>query len=132
MKIIFVTLMIVFSLFFAFYSFTVYQPIKKILETEKPPERKTREEEKNSDRTRISESKRLPDVVIIGVKKSGTETLDNFLNHHPNIYMVEGENMFFSIDKLYRRGLSYLISTMPRARFTMENYTFDKVDIICG
>jgi len=51
----------------------------------------------------------------MGVKKSGTMTLDKFLNYHPNI-VVDGENGFFGTNKLYRRGLPYLISTMPRAK----------------
>ena len=76
--------------------------------------------------------KRLPDVVIIGVKKSGTMTLgrtediyqylllscfsDTFLKYHPNI-VVQGENWFFSSDDEYRKGIPYFISSMPRARF---------------
>ena len=77
--------------------------------------------------------RRLPDVVIIGVKKSGTMTLgrtedilfftsilfchpDTFLTYHPKI-VVQGENWFFSSDDEYRKGFPYFISTMPRARF---------------
>ena len=40
---------------------------------------------------------------------------DNFLKHHPNI-VVDGENGFFSVNEQYRRGLPYLISSMPKAR----------------
>ena len=81
--------------------------------------------------------RRLPDVVIIGVKKSGTMTLgridfrifiiilfttvlfchpDTFLKYHPSM-VVKGENSFFSTDDQYRKGVSHFISTMPRARF---------------
>ena len=44
-----------------------------------------------------------------------TSYLDKFLNYHPHIE-VDGENGFFGTNKLYRKGLPYLISTMPRAR----------------
>ena len=39
-------------------------------------------------------SQRLPDVIIVGVKKSGTITLINFLNYHPSI-AAAGEISFF-------------------------------------
>ena len=38
--------------------------------------------------------KRLPDVIIVGVKKSGTMTLAKFLNYHPSIAGA-GEISFF-------------------------------------
>ena len=38
--------------------------------------------------------KRLPDVIIVGVKKSGTITLTKFLNYHPSI-AAAGEISFF-------------------------------------
>ena len=38
--------------------------------------------------------KRLPDVIIVGVKKSGTVTLSKFLNYHPSI-AAKGEISFF-------------------------------------
>ena len=38
--------------------------------------------------------KRLPDVIIVGVKKSGTITLSKFLNYHPSI-AAAGEISFF-------------------------------------
>ena len=109
-------------------------------EEQKPPERNeieisVREEQKLNEGNKTAESKRLPDVVIIGVKKSGTMTLgrtediyyfsvsptqicfsDTFLKYHPNI-VVQGENWFFSSDDEYRKGIPYFISSMPRARF---------------
>ena len=127
------------------YFFTNHHQIKK---TKKPPEinitptteRSHEEEQRLREGTETSESRRLPDVVIIGVKKSGTMTLgrrererererrcsvnylrfchqDSFLKHHPSISTFHGENGFFSINEQYRRGLQYLISTMPKARF---------------
>ena len=79
MKLIIVTLTV--SLVVSLYFFTIYQT-KKSLETEKPPKRnKTPKSERSHEKKRLSEgtkspeSKRLPDAVIIGVKKSGTMTL---------------------------------------------------------
>ena len=46
-------------------------------------------------------SQRLPDVIIVGVKKSGTITLINFLNYHPSI-AAAGEISFFERGKLLR------------------------------
>ena len=42
----------------------------------------------------VKTQKRLPDVIIVGVKKSGTVTLAQFLNYHPFIAAV-GEVSFF-------------------------------------
>ena len=39
-------------------------------------------------------TKRLPDVIIVGVKKSGTVTLAKFLDYHPSI-AAAGEISFF-------------------------------------
>ena len=41
-----------------------------------------------------SKTKRLPDVIIVGVKKSGTVTLAKFLDYHPSI-AAAGEISFF-------------------------------------
>ena len=38
--------------------------------------------------------KRLPDVILVGVKKSGTMTLIKFLNFHPSI-AAAGDIFFF-------------------------------------
>ena len=52
---------------------------------------------------RKGKTKRLPDVLIVGVKKSGTITLKNFLNYHPfivaagEISYFENGNIIFSI-----------------------------------
>ena len=146
MKLSFLALIIISLSFALYYTFTIYQETKITLETEKPPERKkTHEEERIPEGEKRQESKRLPDVVIMGVKKSGTITLgrrererrfsvdylplshpDSFLNHHPNIVRARGENKFFSIDSIYRKGLPHLISTMPSARLTTRDYNCDK------
>ena len=45
-------------------------------------------------------TKRLPDVIIVGVKKSGTVTLAKFLDYHPSI-AAAGEIPFFAEGKLF-------------------------------
>merc|ERR1711874_20820 len=59
--------------------------------------------------------RRLPDVLIMGVKKSGTITLDTFLKYHPNL-AVRGEFKFFVFDDLYKQGPKKLVEKMPLAR----------------
>merc|ERR1739844_468604 len=49
-------------------------------------------------------AQRLPDVIIVGVKKSGTITLAKFLDYHPSIAAV-GEIQFFEHDEYYKMGL---------------------------
>lgn len=34
------------------------------------------------------------DYLCIGVQKSGTNSLINYMNHHPEIYMADGEPGF--------------------------------------
>ena len=60
-------------------------------------------------------TKRLPDAIIIGVKKCGTTTLGQFLNHHPNI-AATGEISYFENYKNYLKGVKYYIKQMPYAR----------------
>ena len=75
MKLIIVSLTI--SLVVFLYFFTIHHPTKKTLEIDKPPKKnRTPRTEKPLQKEEITEEKkRLPDVVIIGVKKSGTMTL---------------------------------------------------------
>ena len=81
------------------------------------------------------ERKRIPDVVIVGVKKSGTMTLgcchhhsyyhhhsylchsptDTFLSHHPNVKAL-GEVWYFTQDRKYELGEEFFLSKMPEAR----------------
>ena len=44
--------------------------------------------------------KKLPDVIIVGVKKSGTITLKDFLNYHPYI-AAAGEISYFEKGKFF-------------------------------
>lgn len=52
-----------------------------------------------------SESKKLPQAVIIGVKKGGTRALLEFLRLHPDIRAVGAEPHFF--DRNYDKGLEW-------------------------
>ena len=74
----------------------------------------------NKQDSEQSENKNLtvhrpPDVLILGVKKCGTETLARFLNYHPNIAGT-GEVKFFENDKNYAKGWNYYLNKMPAAR----------------
>lgn len=52
-----------------------------------------------------SESKKLPQAIIIGVKKGGTRALLEFLRVHPDIRAVGAEPHFF--DRNYDKGLEW-------------------------
>ncbi|KAF4092759.1 hypothetical protein AMELA_G00024440 [Ameiurus melas] len=50
-------------------------------------------------------SKRLPQAIIIGVKKGGTRALLEFLRVHPDVRAVGTEPHFF--DRFYHKGLEW-------------------------
>ncbi|KAI4903783.1 hypothetical protein NFI96_016467, partial [Prochilodus magdalenae] len=52
-----------------------------------------------------SETKKLPQAIIIGVKKGGTRALLEFLRLHPDIRAVGAEPHFF--DRNYEKGLEW-------------------------
>ncbi|KAK2528596.1 hypothetical protein Q9233_007567 [Columba guinea] len=52
-----------------------------------------------------SGTKRLPQAIIIGVKKGGTRALLEFLRVHPDVRAVGAEPHFF--DRNYERGLAW-------------------------
>ncbi|XP_030645533.1 heparan sulfate glucosamine 3-O-sulfotransferase 3A1-like [Chanos chanos] len=56
---------------------------------------------------------RLPNALIIGVKKGGTRALLEFLRLHPDVRAVGSEPHFF--DRHYKRGLNWYRSLMPKA-----------------
>uniref|UniRef100_A0A8C6JKW7 Sulfotransferase n=1 Tax=Melopsittacus undulatus TaxID=13146 RepID=A0A8C6JKW7_MELUD len=65
--------------------------------------------------------KRLPQAIIIGVKKGGTRALLEFLRVHPDVRAVGAEPHFF--DRNYERGLAWYRDLMPRTlegQITME------------
>ncbi|XP_074925167.1 heparan sulfate glucosamine 3-O-sulfotransferase 2 [Chelonoidis abingdonii] len=66
-------------------------------------------------------SKRLPQALIVGVKKGGTRAVLEFIRVHPEVRAVGTEPHFF--DRHYERGLAWYRSLMPRthsSQITME------------
>ncbi|XP_028331984.1 heparan sulfate glucosamine 3-O-sulfotransferase 3A1-like [Gouania willdenowi] len=66
-------------------------------------------------------SKKLPQAIIIGVKKGGTRALLEFLRVHPDIRAVGAEPHFF--DRNYDNGLDWYRELMPKTlegQITME------------
>ena len=57
--------------------------------------------------------RRLPRLLIIGVRKGGTRALLEMLNLHPNIAMVPVEVHFFDKFDNYQKGLDWYRSQMP-------------------
>ncbi|BET02071.1 heparan sulfate [Nesidiocoris tenuis] len=65
--------------------------------------------------------RRLPDALVIGVKKSGTRALLEFLRIHPDVRAAGSEVHFF--DKYYHRGFAWYRKKMPPTldgQITME------------
>nr|XP_033817268.1 heparan sulfate glucosamine 3-O-sulfotransferase 3B1-like [Geotrypetes seraphini] len=68
-----------------------------------------------------SGSKKLPQAIIVGVKKGGTRALLEFLRVHPDIRAVGAEPHFF--DRNYEKGFDWYRDLMPRTldgQITME------------
>ncbi|XP_051524123.1 heparan sulfate glucosamine 3-O-sulfotransferase 3B1-like [Myxocyprinus asiaticus] len=68
-----------------------------------------------------SGSQKLPQAIIIGVKKGGTRALLEFLRVHPDIRAVGAEPHFF--DRNYDNGLDWYRDLMPKTlegQITME------------
>lgn len=66
-------------------------------------------------------SRRLPQAMIIGVKKGGTRALLEYLRLHPDIVATGAEPHFF--DQSYDKGLEYYRRMMPKStknQLTME------------
>uniref|UniRef100_A0A8C8S7J2 Sulfotransferase n=1 Tax=Pelusios castaneus TaxID=367368 RepID=A0A8C8S7J2_9SAUR len=66
-------------------------------------------------------SRRLPQAIIVGVKKGGTRALLEFLRAHPAVRALGAEPHFF--DRGYERGLRWYRNLMPRTlegQITME------------
>ena len=74
---------------------------------EKSPIRDTLKDENNNvqkiSRSKNVKKKRLPDVIIVGVKKSGTVTLAKFLDYHPSI-AAAGEISFFEKGTFFNKA----------------------------
>ncbi|KAF7488068.1 Heparan sulfate glucosamine 3-O-sulfotransferase 5 [Sarcoptes scabiei] len=61
---------------------------------------------------------RLPNCIIVGVRKCGTRALLEFLAIHPQIIKVTDEMHFFDDDKHYNNGIEWYRQRMP---FTAEH-----------
>lgn len=59
---------------------------------------------------------RLPDVIIIGVRKGGTRALIEMLSLHSDVVAAQNEVHFFDWDSHYLRGTDWYVSQMPYAR----------------
>lgn len=57
--------------------------------------------------------KRLPNAIIIGVKKGGTRALLEILKIHPSIRACSNEVHFFDRDENYQQGLEWYRKQMP-------------------
>lgn len=57
--------------------------------------------------------KRLPNAIIIGVKKGGTRALLEILKIHPSIRACSSEVHFFDRDENYEQGLEWYRQQMP-------------------
>ncbi|XP_020904285.1 heparan sulfate glucosamine 3-O-sulfotransferase 2 [Exaiptasia diaphana] len=82
----------------------------KVLNTEITPRNKLDRKSISSDKEFV---KRLPNAVIIGVKKGGTRALLEILKIHPRIRACNSEVHFFDRDINYERGLSWYRENMP-------------------
>ena len=66
----------------------------------------------SSSRSRLR-TKRLPQCVLIGVRKGGTRALLDMLNLHTSIRVANFEVHFFDNDTNYHRGLDWYRDQMP-------------------
>ena len=69
------------------------------------------ETETDDDTASATARRRLPDVFIIGAKKSGTRALLEFLKIHPDVRAAGPETHFF--DRFYDRGLDWYRCVPP-------------------
>lgn len=68
-------------------------------------------------------ARRLPQALIIGVRKCGTRALLEMLYLHPRVQKAAGEVHFFDRDENYSQGLEWYRSRMPysiRGQITIE------------
>lgn len=69
----------------------------------------------------LTPSRKLPDALIIGVKKGGTRALLEFVRLHPDVRAAGSEVHFF--DKYYKKGFQWYRHCMPptlEGQVTME------------
>jgi hypothetical protein len=63
----------------------------------------------------VDPSQQLPNFFLLGATRSGTSSLVNYLQQHPNICFTEPRDpSFFRKDQLYERGLDYYLRSFCR------------------
>ncbi|XP_017787193.1 PREDICTED: uncharacterized protein LOC108569938 [Nicrophorus vespilloides] len=62
-----------------------------------------------------SAGRKLPQAIIIGVRKCGTRALLEMLNLHPRVQKAAGEVHFFDRDENYNKGLEWYRMKMPHS-----------------
>lgn len=72
----------------------------------------------------LGRKKRLPSVIHIGERKTGTTALLHFLAQHPHLKAPEREVHFFDLYRNYIRGIEWYVDQMPSS--TSEDVTFEK------
>jgi len=75
------------------------------------------------DDTKKDWKQRLPNALIIGIRKGGTRALINSLSRHPNVKACYRELHFFDRQKNYHLGLDWYKAQMPpslRNQITVE------------
>lgn len=77
--------------------------------------------EANSSGKEWTATRRLPQALIIGVKKGGTRALLEFLRLHPDIRALGSEPHFF--DRHYARGLDWYRYAHIAQRFCLNKVT---------
>lgn len=60
-------------------------------------------------------SQRLPQIIIIGVRKGGTRALIEMLSLHSSVAAAQNEVHFFDWESHYQRGVPWYLSQMPYA-----------------
>lgn len=58
-------------------------------------------------------TRKVPQAIIIGVRKGGTRALLEMLNLHPDVVVARAEVHFFDWDENYRKGLDWYHQQMP-------------------
>ena len=71
----------------------------------RPPRPATSDDDDARDRQLSTAAKRLPQAIIVGVKKGGTRALLEYLKVHPDVRAAGREVHFF--DRHYDKGLDW-------------------------
>ncbi|XP_067857731.1 heparan sulfate glucosamine 3-O-sulfotransferase 1-like [Heptranchias perlo] len=58
-------------------------------------------------------TRKVPQTIIIGVRKGGTRALLEMLNIHPDIVVAKAEVHFFDWDENYQKGFGWYCEQMP-------------------